>query len=243
MGGITSTLTAMAPAIEGIGLGVKGYSALSAANAIESAGASQAQITQIQALQASMAADLSNTDAAMQHMLAEHNVAMDLAYAEHLLSAGEVDVAEIERQVARNVRMIQEQGGQVASQSAARAVALGVGLGSKSVMQNLENINSEIEREVVDAKFEGSIAVTKAVMSNQMSVTGAKYAAGQEAIKGIMAETQAKSQAISQRANSQVMMDVARYQEETASDRANSMRMGSFVSLLGNVGDFASKFK
>lgn len=238
MGGI---MESMPQITQGIGVAAKGFAAFQSAGAVESASVGQAGIQRIQALQAQQAADFSDADAVIQAMIAENNVALQMAYAEHLLKAGEVDVAEIDRQSARNLRLIQEGGTTALSQARASAAARGVAM-SGSSLQNLENIQTEIERQITDAQYEGSITATKALMQSQFNATAAKSAAYQEQMRGIMAETQAKSQAISQRANSQVLMDVARYTEEAGESRANSMRMGSFVSLLGNVGEFASKF-
>jgi len=238
MGGFASI---MPTALESVGSAMKGYASFKSTEAIESASVGQAGIQRIQALQAQQAADFSDADAAMQAMIAENNVALQMAYAEHLLDAGEVDVAEIERQTARNLRMVREGGTSALAQSRASSAARGVAM-SGSSLQNLENIQAEIERQIADAQYEGSTTTTKALMSSQMNATAAKSAAYQEQMRGIMAETAAKSNAISQRANSQVMMEVARYTEEAGESRVNAIKMGSFVSLLGNAGDFASKF-
>ena len=238
MGGFTKTI---APALQGIGGAMKGFAAFQGIGQAESASIGQAGIQRIQALQAQQAADFSNNEAMMQHEIAGSNVALQMSFAEHLLDAGKTDVAEIDRQSTRNLRMIREGESQELSLARSSAAARGVAM-SGSSLQNMENIQTEAERQISDAQYEGSVTATKALMASQLNATSARGAAAQEGMRGIMAEFQAKSNAIAQRANSLVLMDTARYTEEAGKQKATYMKMGSFVSLLGNAGDFASKF-
>lgn len=226
-----------------IGMGLQFLGGMGKAGSVEDASTFQAYSQRIRAKQALQAAAIAESDAKTQQMMMEYNVGAQNAYARMLLGAGEVNIANIKQQVASSIKQLKEQELTAMSGQVASAAGRGVSVSSMSSLDNLSNVQKKAEEHISDINYQGDISISKSMMETSSNYVHAKQTSMQEQIQGLQNITRLKTEAMGQRASSQVLMETARYTQREGDKQAKMMRISSFGSLLGNAGgEFINKF-
>ena len=212
-------------------LGMKAGSGLAGFFAGEDAAEKQLELSKIQAQTYNVAAEINESQAEMTYRMAESNSAQYLAYAEQLVTSGEIDYSSIEREAQRAAADVWGQAEQAAGAAKVGAAGRNISLSSRAVIEQLHNIVDAAQSDVTDILYEKSAAQTRTMLKAEMDAGSAKIQAQNEVLQGIISQTQIQQQAAGQRAQSIAAIAVGEMQRGQATSRGMSNLFATGVDI------------